>query len=78
MSSPGAAAFDEKLLVQVAAGFGLRDARPVAALGGTASPKWRVDTARGRFVIRRRHAGVGVVAQLHVQRGVAGRVDQRG
>lgn len=55
MSDAGEVPVDE-LLSRVAGQFGLEAVRAVESLGGTASPKWAIDTAQGRFVVRRRHA----------------------
>jgi Ser/Thr protein kinase RdoA (MazF antagonist) len=56
MSSGSVPLTDKQLVREVAAQFGLPGVDAVTLLGGTASPKWRIDTPQGRFVIRRRPA----------------------
>lgn len=55
----------EDILARVAAEFGLEEPRVVEALGGTASPKWAIDTRQGRFVVRRRHAEFASAGATH-------------
>ena len=52
MSSP----VPTELLARVMLAFGLGNVHAAHPLGGTATPKWAVTTARGRFVIRVRPA----------------------
>jgi len=56
MSSGSLPSADLAIVTQVASAFGLGTVRAACVLGGTASPKWQIDTPRGRFVIRRRPA----------------------
>jgi Ser/Thr protein kinase RdoA (MazF antagonist) len=56
MSEADVSFADRQILAHVAVEFGLGAVRACGVLGGTASPKWSIETSRGRLVVRRRPA----------------------
>ena len=78
MNSAGISSIDEQILAHVGAEFGLAAMRVLGALGGTASPKWAVETPQGRFVIRRRPAEFAGRGATHFDHAMLGRLAAAG
>ena len=52
MSQRNSHSLDDEAIREVVQAFGLTTPQRICPQGGTATPKWSIDTAEGRFLLR--------------------------